>query len=245
MIPADAIATLATIGLSSDQATAVAIMLRAVEDATRQEANSLIEARRANDRERKDRQRHGKSRDITGQHVTARDGAEVTPPAPPSLPLPAPPMIINSTPPSIPNPPSQTARRKPPPDVRDNARLFQRFYDVYPKHKEPKDALRLWLRVIKEGADPQQIFAAAERFAEAHNLAGTDKQFIPAPAVWLNKGGYLSEDLPAPVVQPYRGPPGHKPFTSQDAALLAKAVEIKATPEQREWRRKMGLDASI
>lgn len=76
MIPASTIAKLATLGLSTDQASAVAEMMAEVEAATEAKAGAAIAARRANDRNRKDRQRHVTSRDITGPHVTARDGAD-------------------------------------------------------------------------------------------------------------------------------------------------------------------------
>jgi len=74
----------------------------------------------------------------------------------------------------------------------------KRFYEVYPKHVDPRDAEKKFISVVKSGVDPDRIIAAAERFAEAHRRAGTDKQMIPAPAVWLNRGGYDSEDLPMP-----------------------------------------------
>ena len=72
----------------------------------------------------------------------------------------------------------------------------ERFYRSYPKHVDPRAAEKKFTTIVRAGADPEQIIAAAERYAAAHRIAGTDKQFIPAPAVWLNKGGYLSEDLP-------------------------------------------------
>ena len=75
MIPAETLADLATLGLSRDQANAVSRMLRSVEDATRSEGSAAIEARRKNDRERKERQRHGKSRDVTGMDVKERDNS--------------------------------------------------------------------------------------------------------------------------------------------------------------------------
>lgn len=80
--------------------------------------------------------------------------------------------------------------------------LFERFYRAYPKHVEPKDAEKRFVAAVKGGADPEQIIIAAERYAEAHRLAGTERQFIKAPAVWLNKGGWLSEDLPQPQSKP-------------------------------------------
>jgi len=70
MIPPDVLTEMATIGLSRDQAEKVAGMLARVEAATEEKSEAAIEARRANDRERKERQRHRKSREVTGQDVT-------------------------------------------------------------------------------------------------------------------------------------------------------------------------------
>ena len=80
--------------------------------------------------------------------------------------------------------------------------LADRFYAAYPKRINPADAKAKFVRLCKSGVDPAKIIDAAERFAEAHRRTGTDKQMIPAPAVWLNKGGYDSEYLPEPPKQP-------------------------------------------
>jgi hypothetical protein len=77
MIPATTIAKLATLGLSPSQAEIVASMLTEVEQATEAKSEAAIEARRSNDRERKDRQRHVKSREVTGTGGTG--GTEKTP----------------------------------------------------------------------------------------------------------------------------------------------------------------------
>jgi uncharacterized protein YdaU (DUF1376 family) len=72
----------------------------------------------------------------------------------------------------------------------------KRFYDAYPKHVDPRAAEKKFISLVKSGVDPERIISAATRFAEAHRSAGTDRQFIAAPAVWLNRGGYDSEDQP-------------------------------------------------
>jgi len=77
-------------------------------------------------------------------------------------------------------------------------KLAVEFYQAYPKRVDPVEAKKRFAKAVKSGVDPQHIIAAAKRFAEAHRRAGTPKNFIPAPAVWLNKGSYDSEDLPVP-----------------------------------------------
>jgi hypothetical protein len=78
MIPTSTIAALAKLGLSADQIDVVASLLGEVEAATKAEYSQAIEARRAADRARKQRQRHGKSRDGTGQDVTSRTSPPAT-----------------------------------------------------------------------------------------------------------------------------------------------------------------------
>ncbi len=73
---------------------------------------------------------------------------------------------------------------------------FGEFYAAYPKHVGRSDAERAFERVMRKGVSARHVVLAASRFASAHASAGTEKQFIPAPAVWLNKGRYDDEDLP-------------------------------------------------
>ena len=75
---------------------------------------------------------------------------------------------------------------------------FQKFYDSFPKHVGPQAAAKKFKAVVASGVEPLRIIDAAIRFAEAHRKAGTDKQYIPAPAVWLNQGRYDDKDLPTP-----------------------------------------------
>jgi len=121
----------------------------------------------------------------------------------------------------------------------------KQFYEVYPKHVDPRAAEKKFDAVVRAGADPEHIIAAARHFAEAHQVAGTDKQFIPAPAVWLNKGGYDSEDLPC------AGPNGNGRSNGDAAAMKAFLEDDNGNHEDRrkegtgnvvpllptEWRR--------
>lgn len=71
----------------------------------------------------------------------------------------------------------------------------EEFYRAYPKHVDPKDAKKAFVKTVRSGVAPEHIIASATRFAARHKRLGTDKQFIAAPAVWLNKGSYDNEDL--------------------------------------------------
>ncbi len=78
---------------------------------------------------------------------------------------------------------------------------FERFYSAFPKRKNRKAAQARFVSAIKSGVDVEKIVDAARRFAEAHRRAGTEDRYIPAPDVWLNKGGYDDEDLPQPAAR--------------------------------------------
>jgi hypothetical protein len=76
VIPAAVMMKLATIGLSAEQAEAVADMLTEVESATEDKSSAAIALRRANDRDRKARERakknvaSGADDQVTSQHRT-------------------------------------------------------------------------------------------------------------------------------------------------------------------------------
>ena len=105
MIPSSVLSRMATLGFTEEQAIAVSEMITEVERATIDQGNQAIEARRANDRERKQRQR--KSREVTGSHGTERDNCDQTDPFPnennsnpyPELPPHSPPKGGSHTPP--------------------------------------------------------------------------------------------------------------------------------------------------
>lgn len=97
---------------------------------------------------------------------------------------------------------------------------FGEFYAAYPKHVGRSDAERAFERVMRKGVSARHVVLAASRFASAHASAGTEKQFIPAPAVWLNKGRYDDEDLPqASRTEPARIRP-EKPYNPTYGELL-------------------------
>lgn len=84
---------------------------------------------------------------------------------------------------------------------------FERWYGVYPVHKARGDAEKAWTQAIREGADPETLIAAAERYAaspQAH------RGFAKYPAGWLRAKCWLDEEAPEPPQanghQPYRNP---------------------------------------
>ena len=138
--------------------------------------------------------RHNATVTVSSPDVTNPN--DVAPSRHTGVPLEVPPKDNNQTPLLDPSPVS---------DLRASALRSQdflakadEFYGVYPKKVDPTDAKAKFIRLAKSGVDPDRIIEAARKFGEAHRIAGTEKKYIKAPAVWLNKGGYASEDLPEP-----------------------------------------------
>lgn len=67
---------------------------------------------------------------------------------------------------------------------------FVEFWQVYPRKVNKKAALKAWDNATKE-TPAEQIIGAAEMYA-ASDIAAAG-EFIPHPATWLNKGGYLDD----------------------------------------------------
>lgn len=75
---------------------------------------------------------------------------------------------------------------------------FSLWYSAYPKHIDRKDAERTFNRVRAAGEIGfNDLMTATSRFAVAMVKEGREKKYIKAPAVWLNKGGYLDEPADA------------------------------------------------
>jgi hypothetical protein len=69
---------------------------------------------------------------------------------------------------------------------------FATWYAIYPKHVDRIDAAKAFARLMKSGAiSLEALMAATARYAA--KVANTEKRFIKAPSVWINKGSYLDE----------------------------------------------------
>jgi hypothetical protein len=187
---------------------AIAIAVEALEERDERDA-----ARRERAAEKKRRQRaalaltegqsddlsRGQSRDSLGTGEgqvgdSPRPSSPLSPPLPEKEALsPTPPIQEKLTlPPIIPPSPAISAQKP-----KNFSTEAEEFYREYPKKINPMAAKRKFDAVVRsQKIDPGDILAAVRKFAEAHRMAETDKQFIPAPEVWLNKGGWASEDLP-------------------------------------------------
>lgn len=122
-------------------------------------------------------------------------------------------------------PPEQETARK------ARSSFFEKFYEAYPKHTNRKAAEKRFEATVRSGVKPEWIIEAAQRFAEATRRARTEKQFIPAPDVWLNKGRYDDEDLPQP--QARAGPPSDS-YGPQKGGFAISAMEHIENARQSE-----------
>lgn len=91
---------------------------------------------------------------------------------------------------------------------------FGRFWIVYPKSKDYDETLAAYTaEVVIEGADPQEITAAA--LAYAKEKAGEPFQFVKHSANWLKQHRYRDKFAPEPSGKPDLHAVGsgrHKPY---------------------------------
>ncbi|WP_420961100.1 hypothetical protein [Brucella sp. IR073] len=186
MIPPTVLMKMATIGLTEEQARAVAEMLSSVEQATKDEVGHAIEARRASDRERKARQRHGMSRDVTGQDVTACD-------------MVSPKKETSPTPPKEKITPSTTSEANAS-SVSLEAEFEQQFWPAYPRKVGKGQAIKAY-RSARKQADLAEILTGLRRYADERR--GENPEFTKHAATWLNGQCWLDE----PTVKRAEPPP--------------------------------------
>lgn len=108
---------------------------------------------------------------------------------------------------------------------------FERFWVVYPKRgtaANPKKPARdKFERVVKAGADPEILIAAAKRFSEVERSDGrfgTEK--VAQAITWLNQQRW--NDYLQSVPLESTGPPAAPPGAPSDAELRAKYAKATA-----------------
>lgn len=69
--------------------------------------------------------------------------------------------------------------------------MFARFYAIYPRRIGKKAAEKAWVKALKDGADPESLISAAQRYAASR--VGQDPKYTPHPATWLNQGRWEDE----------------------------------------------------
>lgn len=69
--------------------------------------------------------------------------------------------------------------------VGDDDPGFTRFWETYPRKVGKGHAKKAWAKALKDGADPEEIIAGAERF-RLDPTRSRDPQYIAHPSTWLN-----------------------------------------------------------
>ena len=100
--------------------------------------------------------------------------------------------------------------------------LFEQFWNVYPRKVGKSRAQKVFTKESKS-TDPAEIIAGAQRLADDPNLP--DATFIPHPATWLNRAGWLDEPCAPREVKP-----GDKPTPQPPAFDRAAATNPDAVP---------------
>jgi DNA-binding MarR family transcriptional regulator len=101
--------------------------------------------------------------------------------------------------------------------------LFADFWAAYPRKKGKQQALKAWIKAVKDGADPTLIVLGAERYATERT--SEDPQYTAHPATWLNAGRW--EDEPDPTHTP-------KTTTRQHQTDIVQAALQRIKEQKRE-----------
>ena len=70
---------------------------------------------------------------------------------------------------------------------------FDRFWTVYPKKRSKGDAEKAWNQTAKERPDLETVLASVRAQAASDGWTKDSGQFIPHPATWLRRKGWLDE----------------------------------------------------
>jgi len=101
--------------------------------------------------------------------------------------------------------------------------LFERFWESYPRKVARQEALRVFRQLSKSAAGYARV--GAEKLADDPNLP--EKRFIPHPATWLRREGWLDEPYPP------------RPKTEDE---LREEARLRNELEREESRRRRALE---
>jgi hypothetical protein len=99
---------------------------------------------------------------------------------------------------------------------------FDDFWVLYPKRVAKGAAIKAWAKLNQ--AERIEAIEALPNHLKYWKFKGTDKEFIPFPATWLNQMRYLDELEFTETKKP------GLPWYSTDELTLAKAAELGITP---------------
>jgi hypothetical protein len=100
--------------------------------------------------------------------------------------------------------------------------MFATFWGLYPKKVAKGAAIKAWQKLSKN--DQAEVLEALPNHIKYWQVKGTEKDWIPYPASWLNAMRWLDElDFEAPKKPAL-------PWYSSEQLTLAKAAELGITP---------------
>ena len=101
---------------------------------------------------------------------------------------------------------------------------FQTFWGLYPKKVAKGAAIRAWQKLNQ--AERTEAIDALANHLKYWKFKGTDKEFIPYPATWLNQMRWLDE-LDFEESKPKKP---QLPFYASEELTLQKDAELGITP---------------
>jgi hypothetical protein len=107
------------------------------------------------------------------------------------------------------------------------SRMFDQFWDWYPRKVGKPDALKAYEKAVAKHGE-QVIIAGVERLRLDPNLP--EKNFIPHPATWLNREGWNDEPFP-PRIRPGTG--GKPTVTEKMHDTFTRAQALQAAAGQQ------------
>lgn len=102
---------------------------------------------------------------------------------------------------------------------------FAEFYDAYPRRKDRRAAEKAWRAATKRGVQPEELIAAARRYAD--QTRNTEARYVKYPASWLNAGAY-ADGPDAPRLAVVRS--GYQPFANPTDASVYDEPLLEARP---------------
>ena len=104
---------------------------------------------------------------------------------------------------------------------------FDQFYQQYPRKVARREAEKAWARLSLQ--DKQKAVDALPTHLKYWDIKGTEREFIPHPATWLNQGRFedeleLTERVPQKAVA----------WWASDDGVMKKASEIGIRPRAGE-----------
>lgn len=111
---------------------------------------------------------------------------------------------------------------------------FEEWYNVYPRRAAKRAALKAWRSATKR-TPKAKLLDDTRTFAEACIANGTEESYIPYPATWLNRDGWLDEPATQPQARTrpaaQRVPAGGNGSNPEDWLIAAGFHQVPNEPD--------------